>query len=57
MRLGGRQTPRDAGARTRWRLIEGKAVLVIIFAAEGDLFGEFLPKAQEVLDAVEWEGA
>jgi hypothetical protein len=37
--------------------VEGKAVLVIISAAEGDLFEEFLPKAQEVLDTVEWEGA
>jgi hypothetical protein len=32
-------------------------VLVIICAAEGELFEEFLPKAQEVLDTVEWEGA
>jgi hypothetical protein len=57
VRLGGRQTPRDAGARTRWQLIEGKAVRVIICAAEGNLFDGFLPKAQEVLDTVEWEGA
>jgi hypothetical protein len=32
-------------------------VLVIISATEGDLFEEVLPKAQEVLDTVEWEGA
>ena len=32
-------------------------MLVIISAAEGDLFEELLPKAQEVLDPVEWEGA
>jgi hypothetical protein len=37
--------------------VEGKAVLVIISAVEGDLFEGFLPKAQEVLDTVEWEGA
>jgi hypothetical protein len=37
--------------------VEGKAVLVIISATEGELFKEFLPQAQEVLDTVEWQDA
>jgi hypothetical protein len=37
--------------------VEGEAVLVVISAIEGATFEEFLPKAQGVLDTVEWQGA
>jgi hypothetical protein len=37
--------------------VEGKAVLVIISAHQGELLEEFLPQAQEVLDTVEWQDA
>jgi hypothetical protein len=36
--------------------VEGKTVVIDV-AAQAGKFDEFLPKAQKVLDTVEWEGA
>ena len=45
------------GFRDRFAIVDvGGETVVIDVAAPADKFDEFLPKAQEVLDTVEWEG-
>jgi hypothetical protein len=35
--------------------VEGETVLIVIRASSADSYEKLLPKAQEMLDTVEWE--